>query len=208
MTTPVPRSRPGNSSTYVSVIFEVLASAISVPGIGRRRKRQSGAEQSEEYILVTTLADPTINTRIAVAPKTETPRPLFICPRCDARLRFNYDEPICLQCGYVKYDYAAPDQMQRQTNLMSAGTRSVLRYVGDFPTLAETLTQVKLVRLRNRVVYGVTCPFCGQEMTQSSLSGKRREAREERYKCSDGHRVSLTPGKNGSLGGTERHVRG
>ena len=150
--------------------------------------------------MVTTLADATINTQIAVAPKTETLRPLFICPRCDARLRFNYDEPICLQCGYVKYDYAAPDQMRRRTNLMSAGTRSVLRYVGDFPTLAETLTQVKLVRLRNRVVYGVTCPFCGQAMTQSSLSGKRREAREERYKCSDGHRVSLTPGRNGALG--------
>ncbi len=83
---------------------------------------------------------------------------------------------------------------------MSAGTRSVLRYVGEFPTLSETLTQVKLVRLRNRVVYGVTCPFCGQAMTQSSLSGKRREAREERYKCSDGHRVSLTPGRNGALG--------
>ena len=157
--------------------------------------------QRKEYRkLVTTLADPPVSMQVAVAPKTGTRPPLLICPRCDARLTFNYDEPICLQCGYVKYDYAAPDQIRRKTNLMSAGTRSVLRYVGDFATLAETLTQVKLVRLRNRVVYGVTCPFCNQAMTQSSLSGKRREAREERYKCSEGHRVSLTPGKNGSLG--------
>ena len=131
---------------------------------------------------------------------TAEARPLLICPRCDSRLRFNYDEPICLQCGYVNYEYAAPDQIRRQTNLMSAGTRSVLRYVGEFSTLSETLTHVKLVRLRNRVVYGVRCPFCGQAMAQSSLSGKRREAREERYKCSDGHRVSLTPGRNGALG--------
>ncbi len=130
----------------------------------------------------------------------EEARPLLICPRCDSRLRFNYDEPICLQCGYVNYDYTAPDQMRRKTNLMRAGTRSVLRYVGEFSMLSETLTHVKLVRLRNRVVYGVRCPFCGLAMTQSSLSGKRREAREERYKCSDGHRVSLTPSRNGALG--------
>ena len=127
-------------------------------------------------------------------------RPLLICPRCDSRLRFNYDEPICLQCGYVNYAYTAPDQIRRKTNLMSAGTRSVLRYVGEASTLSDTLTHVKLVRLRNRVVYGVRCPFCRQAMSQSSLSGKRREAREERYKCSDGHRVSLTPGRNGALG--------
>jgi len=134
------------------------------------------------------------------SPTTREARPLLICPRCDSRLRFNYDEPICLQCGYVNYAYSAPDQIRRKTNLMSAGTRSVLRYVGESSPLSETLTHVKLVRLRNRVVYGVRCPFCGQAMSQSSLSGKRREAREERYKCSDGHRVSLTPGRNGALG--------
>ena len=84
--------------------------------------------------------------------------------------------------------------------MVSAATHFVLRYVGDFPALSETLTHVRLVRVRNRVVYDVTCPFCGKAMVQSSLSGKRREVREERYKCEEGHRVSLTPGKNGHLG--------
>ena len=149
-----------------------------------------GRQRTKENILITPAASPTI----------EEARPLLTCPRCDSRLRFNYDEPICLQCGYVNYEYSAPDQIRRKTNLMSAGTRSVLRYVGESSPLSETLTHVKLVRLRNRVVYGVRCPFCSQSMTQSSLSGKRREAREERYKCSDGHRVSLTPGRNGALG--------
>ena len=84
--------------------------------------------------------------------------------------------------------------------MISSGTRYVLRYVGDFPSLSETLTHVQLRRLRNRVVYSVTCPFCQGEMEQSSLSGKRREMREERYRCTDGHRVSLTPTPNGALG--------
>ena len=59
---------------------------------------------------------------------------------------------------------------------------------------------MQLRRIRNRVVYAVTCPFCQSEMDQSSLSGKRREIREERYKCIQGHRVSLIPRKSGSMG--------
>ena len=122
------------------------------------------------------------------------------CPRCMTLLRVNYDEPLCLQCGYVDYSYVSKSSQMKKKNLVSAGTRYVLRYVGDFPTLTNTLTHVKLIRVRNRVIYGVNCPFCRKGMTQSSLSGKRREVREERYKCNQGHRVSLTPGKDGSLG--------
>jgi hypothetical protein len=66
--------------------------------------------------------------------------------------------------------------------------------------LADTLTYVQLKRVKNRVVYGVRCPFCSGSMEQSALSGKRKEVREERYKCEDGHRVSLTPARNGALG--------
>ena len=123
-----------------------------------------------------------------------------ICPRCDAKLRINYTEPECLQCGYVDYAYTPTHHNGAKKSIISTATRDVLRYVGDFPTLANTLTYVKLRRVRNRVVYGVICPFCSRPMAQSSLSGKRREAREERYKCVDGHRVSLTPGENGALG--------
>lgn len=128
-----------------------------------------------------------------------TPRE-FICPRCDSQLRMNYDEPQCLQCGYVDYSYSPPIDPNKPKSILSAGTKYVLRYVGDFPTLTETLTYVQLRRVRNRVVFGVTCPFCNNQMDQSSLSGKRREVREERYKCMEGHRVSLTPARNGGLG--------
>ena len=104
------------------------------------------------------------------------------CPRCDTMLRINYDEPECLQCGFVDYQYVPPQAPPKKKSIISTGTHYILHYVGDFPTLAETLTHVRLERLRNRVVYGVNCPFCGVDMEQSSLSGKRREVREERYK--------------------------
>jgi hypothetical protein len=120
------------------------------------------------------------------------------CPRCSTRLRIGYFEPECLGCGYVDYKYHAPTQAR--TSLISSGTRYVLRYMGGFPGLADTLTHIRLKRIRNRVVYSVDCPFCGSVMDQTSLSGKRREVREERYKCASGHRVSLTPGKSGGLG--------
>ena len=124
----------------------------------------------------------------------------LICPRCDAHLRINYYEPQCLQCGYVDYGYVPEKPTIRKKSLVGAGTQYILRYIGDFPYLAETLAYVKLERLRNRVVFGVECPFCSQPMVQSSLSGRRRELREERYKCTEGHRVSLTPTQNGALG--------
>ena len=120
------------------------------------------------------------------------------CPRCKSRLSINYYEPECMLCGYV--DYSHPPKSSTNGSILSSGTRYVLRYVGQFSSLADTLTYVKLERVRNRVVYGVRCPFCTRPMSQTSLSGKRREIREERYKCAEGHRVSLAPGKNGSLG--------
>ena len=123
----------------------------------------------------------------------------MVCPRCDSKMIVTYDELECLLCGYVNYAYKPPVKLKPKS-LVSTGTRYVLRYVGEFKSLSETLTYVKLRRLRNRVVFGVTCPFCDKEMDQSSLSGKRREVREERYKCESGHRVSLLPKKDGSMG--------
>jgi hypothetical protein len=131
---------------------------------------------------------------------TLTTRPKVECPRCSSTLRINYEEPECLQCGFVDYAFTPSLIAPRKKSVLSTGTHYILRYVGDFPSLSNKLTHVRLRRLRNRVIYGVACPFCGQDMEQSSLSGKRREVREERYKCDDGHRVSLMPGKNGSLG--------
>lgn len=137
----------------------------------------------------------------APSTSTRTQAQHAVCPRCEASLVSNYYEPQCLQCGYVDYSYTPPTQIGRR-NLMSAATRYVFRYVGDAPKLAETLAHVQLRRLRNRVVFGVTCPLCDHEveMEQTSLSGKRKEIREERYRCPDGHRVSLIPRRDGSMG--------
>lgn len=134
-------------------------------------------------------------------PKNEVSQPEeLICPRCDSQLRINYDEPQCLQCGYVDYSYVPPNAHKRKRSLMSKGTQYVLRYTGSSKVLTDTLTHVQLQKFRNRAIYLVSCPFCHKEMTQSSLSGKRREVREERYKCDDGHRISLLPSRRGSLG--------
>ena len=126
-----------------------------------------------------------------------------ICPRCEAFLFSNhYDEPQCLRCGYVDYSYTPPPQIGRK-NMLSSARLSVCRYMGDSPVLAETLAYAEQRRLRNRIVWSVTCPFCDEddvEMEQSSLSGKRKEIREERYRCPDGHRVSLIPRRDGSRG--------
>ncbi len=123
------------------------------------------------------------------------------CPRCYTKLVKDYDEPLCMKCGFQDYEHVAPPN-GRGKSILSTATRYVLRYVGDSRTLNETLAHVKVERLRNRVIYKVNCPFseCQKTMEQSSLSGKRPVVQEQRYKCDDGHRVSLVPGKHGMLG--------
>ena len=154
---------------------------------------------------IVTKAAPLPEVRIVpqAAPEQVIAKPAvkrIYCIRCGTKLIKGYDEPECLNCGYA--DYSAPPEIsQKGQSLLSAATRYVLRYVGDFPTLSETLAQVKLIRIRNRVAYKVECPFCDKTMEQSSLSGKRPEVREQRYKCPDGHRVSLvSTGRDDSLG--------
>ena len=122
------------------------------------------------------------------------------CPKCSARLTINFDESECLSCGFVDYEYFSPRTIQERNSIISTGTRYVLRYIGEFPALTEVVTHVKVYRVRNRAVFGVRCPFCGSGRSQSSLSGTRREIREERYKWTAGHRGSLCPNPEGVLG--------
>jgi len=126
----------------------------------------------------------------------------FVCPKCGTRLVRGYDEPKCPSCGFADYSYTTEMSPREGRSILGTATRYILRYAGDFPDLADTLAHIKLVRVRNRVVYEVDCPFdgCGNIMEQSSLSGKRPEVREQRYKCDDGHRVSLVPVKRNMLG--------
>jgi len=123
------------------------------------------------------------------------------CRRCDSKLIMGYDEPECLTCGHADYIHTRDILPRwRRTSIVSTATRYVIRYVGDSTGLTDVLTHVRLVRRRYRAVYAVSCPFCQKSMEESSLSGKRPEAREQRFKCTDGHRVSLVPRKNGMLG--------
>ena len=152
---------------------------------------------------VSTLPPQLSDFEIAAAPGVQAapaPKPLTHCHRCGSRLVMGYDEPECLSCGWVDYSYTNARASTNGASIISAATKYVLRYYGDFANLGETLVYARAVRIRNRVAYAVNCPFCGQVMEQSSLSGKRPEAREQRYKCSQGHRVSLVPTKRGTLG--------
>ena len=75
----------------------------------------------------------------------------------------------------------------------------VFRYGGDFPALSETSIYTAAARRGNHVGFDIPCPFCSQAMEEVSLSGKRPEGKERRFKCADGHRVSLIPGKPGEI---------
>lgn len=121
------------------------------------------------------------------------------CVRCSSRMLMGYDEPQCLNCGYADYSYNPTPKLDSEKSIVSTATRFVVRYSGDSPAFDETLAHVRVIRIRNRVAYAVRCPFCDKGMDQSSLSGKRPDVREQRYKCSAGHRVSLIPAKNGML---------
>lgn len=122
------------------------------------------------------------------------------CPRCSGFIHWGYEEPGCLQCGYV--DYFSPPQRttSKSTSILNKGTEYILRYKGDSECLAEILTIVKVVRIKNRVTFALNCPFCGVRMEQASMSGHRKEIKEERFKCPTGHRVSLIPSEEGVVG--------
>ncbi|MDA1188403.1 MAG: hypothetical protein O2854_01800 [Chloroflexi bacterium] len=124
------------------------------------------------------------------------------CPRGHGKLYSQYDEMVCVHCGFRDYFTIKPGDRKNGHNLVSAGTLYVIRYCGDASTLKNTLLKIKAIKIRNRVGFLVKCPFCTEKriMEQASLSGKRREAREERYRCTDGHRVSLLPARSGTWG--------
>ncbi|MBN18004.1 MAG: hypothetical protein CL758_00765 [Chloroflexi bacterium] len=154
--------------------------------------------------MVTPVAKPIIST--LTIPSTHPIQPeekgieksKVLCPRCNSKLRITYYEPQCIQCGFVDYEYK--ENIKKSKNVVNSGTKYVLRYYGEAESLNNTLVNIELYRLGNRAVYNVTCPFCTTKMEQTSLSGKRRDMKEERYKCEKGHRVSLKVKEDGGLG--------
>ena len=102
-------------------------------------------------------------------PHNSMPRSIrdAICKRCSSRMVMGYDEMECIMCGHVDYSFSRKPTSGRK-NLLSTATEYVLRYVGDFPALSETLTHVKVVRIRNRAGFDVKCPFCSRGMEEAS----------------------------------------
>ena len=125
------------------------------------------------------------------------------CPRCEARLRITYEEPECLQCGYVDYRYTAQAVGAGKKSIMSSATRYVIPYVGTFSALTDLTAHVHVERVRNFVVHGVKCPYCKKQMIRSSVSGNREGVQKGRYRCDEGHRVSVIPNKDDGLGWKE-----
>ena len=144
----------------------------------------------------TRVRGPVATTNVGVPSTTEG----TYCPRCDTLLVKGYEEPQCLRCGYADYTYVGESmgelKSQNGRSILSAATRYILRYTGDCPSLTDTLADVRLTRVRHREVFAVSCPFCEKPMGQSPHSGNRPEVPEQRYKCIEGHRVSLVAGKN------------
>ena len=82
------------------------------------------------------------------------------------------------------------------STLMRAALQ-VIRYGGDFPALTETSIYIEVARRSTRAGFDIPCPFCSQAMEEVSLSGKRREGKERRFKCADDHRVLVRESSNG-----------
>lgn len=132
----------------------------------------------------------TIQSAPQAPPQVETRPPAGICGRCGARMLMGYDEPQCLLCGNTDYSNTREFSSNRQ-NLLSRATLHVVRYAGNSPTLTETSIHSEVVRRGNRARHDFPCPFCSQEMEEVSLSGKRPDAKEQRFKCGYDHRVSI-----------------
>tara|TARA_B100001146_G_C15940886_1_gene331233 strand:+ start:164 stop:628 length:465 start_codon:yes stop_codon:yes gene_type:complete len=124
-----------------------------------------------------------------------------ICPRCSSKMLKTYDDECkCVLCGFV--DYSSTNTLpstDSSKNLISSGTKYILRYFGDSKSLINTLAYIKAVRLRNRVIFHVICPFCENSMEQSSISIRRKAYKEDRYKCPQGHQVSVIPTPEGNM---------
>lgn len=124
------------------------------------------------------------------------------CPRCGGRLYLNqHREPNCFLCGFVDYKYANTRHKRRDDAF--SGTDYALRYIGDFPAWQDVVCRFRLTRRATRtgpLDMIVSCPDCGADMKQSSLSGKRKDIQEGRFVCPKGFRVSIASGKDGVKG--------
>lgn len=133
--------------------------------------------------------------------------PLTGCPKCGGPLYAEYytKESSCILCGFVDYttvimEEPAFPKASPSANLMTKATIQIWRYKGDAPSLKDVTVTTRIAKAAItakghrsvRVNVIPTCPFdCGLDMEQASLSGKRKNVQEVRYRCASNHRVSL-----------------
>ena len=122
------------------------------------------------------------------------------CPRCGERLHTNYDELLCVICGYVDYSYVSP----RQSNGVAASPANddCARYVGGFPMLTDTVINVKLQQINGIIELTASCPFCKESRTallDHRKSGRVNGAQVWHYQCLVGHTMSLMATAKGTL---------
>jgi len=123
----------------------------------------------------------------------------LVCPRCESGMVAVNDELDCMICGYVDYSWkpvsTQPRRVKRGDNV-----RFRLPYIGDFQSMKGNFISVRLDRTTTKQRLDVNCPFCSDGMEQTSLTCSGKGVREERYICSQKHRVNLMRDCDGGLG--------
>ena len=123
------------------------------------------------------------------------------CPRCRYGIMMNAlhrNEHTCIICGNTEYTSVEPVKALGDTYFLR------LRYKGEWRGLADTVVTMRAGESRNsgRLVMVPICPWCGDDMEERSLSGKRRDGTQMRYACGKyDHRISTfeVPGTDGEL---------
>ena len=116
------------------------------------------------------------------------------CPRCRGWLARDEDGDRCVNCGHGTPSSVPP----RGPN----APRLVARYSGDTPALQKRRLCLQLgpqpgKGRRVRPVYRAACPFCGDEMAETS--GGTWPNGTVRFACPRNHRVSLQTRPDGTL---------
>ena len=102
-------------------------------------------------------------------------------------------ERVCLICGRREY-------FDLPTPARKGSWVERVRYNGPHANLRGIVIDVRIQSAaigRLRVQQAPSCPWCGEEMTEASLTGLRRVKDERRFACRLQHRISLLPLRGG-----------
>ena len=128
------------------------------------------------------------------------------CDRCETGvMAAQGDDLVCLSCGYRLYD-AAINAPSVKGGL--PGNVHILRYLGKYEEMGNKTLIVEVSAVENRARAQVTplCPFCAAPMADIGVANTRTGKGQgglwnrkdvQRYRCADGHRISIAAGMAG-----------